>query len=108
MILMRVDENSHENRLSSVLILIWAELKIKSFQRSEELLIFIRIGLVLPLSSTASRRKLHNSIGPCIPALYHCDHRCVASDYIPTLRLLCHSERLREAANIKRRYVNML
>ncbi|XP_078355975.1 ATPase family AAA domain-containing protein 5-like [Oculina patagonica] len=58
--------------------------------------------------STESRRKLYSSLGSCIPALYHCDHRCVASDYIPTLRLLCHSERLREAANIKRRFLHYL
>lgn len=77
------------------------------------LLIFIRlslgepftycIGLVLSFSSTASRRKLCTSVLSCIPSLYHCEHRCVASDYIPTFRLLCHSERLREAANVKRR-----
>jgi len=59
-------------------------------------------------SSMASRRKLHSSLCSCIPALYHCDHRCVASDYIPTFRLLCHSERLREAANIKRRFLHYL
>lgn len=61
------------------------------------------IGLVLSFSSSASRRKLCTSVLSCIPSLYHCDHRCVASDYIPTFRLLCHSERLREAANVKRR-----
>ncbi|XP_078347147.1 uncharacterized protein LOC144632387 isoform X2 [Oculina patagonica] len=59
-------------------------------------------------SSTASRKKLYSSLGSCIPALYHSDHRCVACDYIPTLRLLCHSERLREAANIKRRFLHYL
>ena len=78
-----------------------------NIRRSVQLLIFICICLILPCSSSASRRKLHSCLGSCIPTLYHCDHRCVASDYIPTLRLLCHSERLREAANIKRRQVNM-
>lgn len=59
-------------------------------------------------SVKANRMKLYKSLTPCIPSIYHCNHRLVACDYIPALRLLCHLERLREEAHLKRRFLHYL
>ncbi|XP_068761960.1 ATPase family AAA domain-containing protein 5-like isoform X1 [Montipora capricornis] len=59
-------------------------------------------------SVEASRRKLYKNLGPCIPALSYCNHRCVTCDYIPVFRFVCHAEKLREEARLKRRFLHYL
>ncbi|XP_032234369.2 ATPase family AAA domain-containing protein 5 isoform X2 [Nematostella vectensis] len=56
----------------------------------------------------SSQSKLYRSVSSALPPNIYCCHRAVCTEYLPTLRAICHTERLREAANTKRRFLHYL
>ncbi|XP_031558761.1 ATPase family AAA domain-containing protein 5-like [Actinia tenebrosa] len=59
-------------------------------------------------SKLSSKNKLYKSVSSSLPLVTHCTHHVVSMDYLPTLRSICHTERLREQANTKRRFLHYL
>lgn len=48
-------------------------------------------------------KKASNNILSNLPLTVRCHQRSVMMDYVPTLREICKSEKLRELAKVKRR-----
>lgn len=65
---------------------------------------------ILHLSYLRRVEAVHSACVECAEAFgthWEPSHVAMATDCLPALQLMCHSENLREAANTKRRYTNM-
>ncbi|XP_035695696.1 ATPase family AAA domain-containing protein 5-like [Branchiostoma floridae] len=60
------------------------------------------------LSMFSSRHQTVHGVASALPNLTHGQHRAVALDYLPTLRSICLTEKLREASKLKRRFLHYL
>ncbi|XP_033630508.1 ATPase family AAA domain-containing protein 5-like isoform X2 [Asterias rubens] len=52
--------------------------------------------------------EMYSTIVSRLPLNTHCNHHAVAMDYLPILRCICRSEKLREELKIKRRFLHYL
>ncbi|KAI8500969.1 ATPase AAA domain-containing protein 5 [Branchiostoma belcheri] len=60
------------------------------------------------LSMFSTRHQTVHGVMSALPNLTHGQHRAVALDYLPTLRSICATEKLREASKLKRRFLHYL
>ncbi|CAH1274426.1 ATAD5 [Branchiostoma lanceolatum] len=60
------------------------------------------------LSMFSTRHQTVHGVASALPNLTHGQHRAVALDYLPTLRSICVTEKLREASKLKRRFLHYL
>ncbi|XP_078693082.1 ATPase family AAA domain-containing protein 5-like isoform X2 [Branchiostoma floridae x Branchiostoma belcheri] len=60
------------------------------------------------LSMFSTRHQTVHGVMSALPNLTHGQHRAVAMDYLPTLRSICATEKLREASKLKRRFLHYL
>ncbi|XP_078611468.1 ATPase family AAA domain-containing protein 5-like [Branchiostoma floridae x Branchiostoma japonicum] len=60
------------------------------------------------LSMFSTRHQTVHGVTSVLPNLTHGQHRAVALDYLPTLRTICLTEKLREASKLKRRFLHYL
>ncbi|XP_066291037.1 ATPase family AAA domain-containing protein 5-like [Branchiostoma lanceolatum] len=60
------------------------------------------------LSMFSTRHQTVHGVASALPNLTHGQHRALALDYLPTLRSICVTEKLREASKLKRRFLHYL
>ncbi|XP_022093613.1 ATPase family AAA domain-containing protein 5-like isoform X2 [Acanthaster planci] len=52
--------------------------------------------------------ELYSTLVNKLPLSMRCNHRVLATEYLPTLRCICRSEQIREEMKIKRRFLHYL